>query len=374
VGAVALACAGVLGFSAASAQALSTPEVFLKELDPSNMPSGDWIPLAGASMHSVTGYEIGVRLQDTGTPGNRQRILVQMTSVPDGHPDQRDVYPLCFFQSGTAGQIVDIDERVLYEGDGTYSLAVTDSTGSDASTDCADGSTASGSFTASAPTSLRFVGHTVILPTSPPHAFDGLQIFPAPGAGETEVICARDPRRLSDGTLTGSLVFDRDLSGVEENPDRVHTGELFKKPGNWGCVGRSRGGGVSPGPWGAPTATQAVQAGVYSSWRLTSPRGPNVKLIGRLLPPESAGGILKVVIRNPYERSRPLRIRLRVRRGGKVVLRFRMPPVPDAGLGGVVAHLSFGGTRFAERRSSFYGFALRSFTGPGGRMTVELPS
>ena len=117
-----------------------------------------------------------------------------------------------------------------------------------------------------------------------------------------------------------------------------------------------------------------MQAGVYSSWRLTSPRGPNVKLIGRLLPPESAGGILKVVIRNPYERSRPLRIRLRVRRGGKVVLRFRMPPVPDAGLGGVVAHLSFGGTRFAERRSSFYGFALRSFTGPGGRMTVELPS
>jgi hypothetical protein len=144
------------------AQALSAPAVFLKQLDESNMPIGDWIPLAGAKLHSLGGYEVGVGLQDTGLPGNRQRILVQMTSVPDGHPDQSEIFSLCFPQSGTAGQIADTTERVSYEGDGTYSLSVTVSTGPDASTDCTTGATTTGSFTASAPTTVAFLGHLVI--------------------------------------------------------------------------------------------------------------------------------------------------------------------------------------------------------------------
>ena len=86
------------------------------------------------------------------------------------------------------------------------------------------------------------------------HRLGGL--FTTCGADTSScAIVVRPPyARLFGGTLTGSIVFDRDLVGVEENPNRTSTDELFKKPGNWACVGRSRGGGVAPGK----TCTEAV--------------------------------------------------------------------------------------------------------------------
>jgi hypothetical protein len=127
-----LAAAGAL-FAALlavpAAQALSAPEVFPQEEDASNQPVGNWIPLSGASMHSVNRYLIGVRLQDTGQPGNTQRINVLVNSVPSGSPKQPDVYSLiCPEVTGTAGQIVPASqngpEDVRYQGDGTYSISV----------------------------------------------------------------------------------------------------------------------------------------------------------------------------------------------------------------------------------------------------------
>src|SRR3954447_13564244 len=120
----------------APARAFAPPAVFLKELDGITRPSGPWIPLDGAHMRSVTGYELGVRLQSTGTADNRQRVLVHVNSVPDGHPDQQYVYSLCVFVTGRAGDIVRPDERVTYEGDGRYSVSVTVSTGPDESQGC----------------------------------------------------------------------------------------------------------------------------------------------------------------------------------------------------------------------------------------------
>jgi len=250
-----------------SARALSPPEVYLQELDASDVPAGGWVPLAGARMRSVNGYEIGVKLQDTGQPGNRQRILVRVTSVPDGHPDQREIYSLCFSRSGAAGEIAKLDQRVRYEGDGGYALAVTASTGSDASANCAVGPTTTGSFTANARTTASFVGRLLFLDWRERHPFSGLRILPPPGSGGTDVRCARDPRPAPDGSLTGSRVVDKRAAGAAFSPVRVDAESLFRAVGRWACVARGAGGGVIPGPWSAPTATQVVQMGFYGPAR-----------------------------------------------------------------------------------------------------------
>jgi hypothetical protein len=374
LGAFVLVCVGMLLLFASPAHALSPPEVFLQELDAGNMPTGGWIPLAGAGLHSVTGYEIGVRLQDTGASGNSQRILVQATSVPDGQPDQRNIYSLCFSHSGTAGQIVDIDERVLYEGDGSYSLSVTDSIGPDASAHCTAGATTSGSFTATAPTSLRFVGHMIISDPSAHHVFGGLQILATVGAGATDVVCARDPRPAADGTLAGSLVIHRQVAGTRESPSRTDAGALFRQPGNWACVGRGTGGGVVAGPWSAPTPTEVVQEGFYGAgWRLADTRGPTYRLIGHLIPPQSAGGILTVVLRQAGRHGHPVRIRTRIGRGGRATVNFRLPRLGPAGVAGFRVYVSFGGTRLAAARGSFLELGLEAFATAGGRVDVKFP-
>jgi len=377
LGPVALSALIAALFSAAPAQALSPPEVFLKEVDESNMPIGDWTALAGAKMHSVNGYEVGVKLQDTGQPGNRQRILVQMTSVPDGHPDQANIFSLCFPQSGTAGQIADTTERVSYEGEGAYSLSVTVSTGTDASTNCTAGATTSGSFTASAPTTVAFLGHLLIHDPSEHPRFGGLQIFPPLGAGGTDVLCARDPLTQPDGSLTGSLVTSERATGAQESPSRLGAEGLLTQTGRWACVARGVGGGVIPGPWSAPTATEVVQTGFYAAFgnmRLTDVRGPKYRFTDHVIPPQAAGGIFHVVIRRFGRRSKPIRLRTRIGRGGKLSLGFRLPPITATGppvrfLGSI----SFDGTQFAAARSSFFAFVIVATPTGHGRASIQFP-
>jgi len=358
------------------ARALSPPEVYLQELDASDIPAGGWIPLAGARMRSVNGYEVGVRLQDTGQPGNRQRILVRVTSVPDGHPDQREIYSLCFSRSGAAGEIAKLDQRVRYEGDGAYALAVTVSTGSDASANCAAGPTTTGSFTASAVTAARFVGRLLFLHWRDPSPFSGLRIVPPPGSGGTDVRCARDPRRAPDGSLAGSRVVDKMAAGAAFSPVRVDAESLFRAVGRWACVARGAGGGVIPGPWSAPTATQVVQMGFYGpgrgDMRLVDPRGPTYLITQRLDPP-TAGGILTVTFRRADRRAR-MRVRTRIRRGGLASIRFRLPRLRSGQPGtGYLASLSFAGTRFVAARRSFPDFSLVALRARGGRVDIHFP-
>src|SRR5215475_7192512 len=105
--------------------ALTAPQVYLKEVDESNQQIGNWLPI-GQVMHSVNRYEVGVAIQDTGQPGNTQRVLVQVTTEPDGQPQvQPEIYSLCLRVSGNPGQIVDTTEDIRYAGDGLYMLKVT---------------------------------------------------------------------------------------------------------------------------------------------------------------------------------------------------------------------------------------------------------
>jgi hypothetical protein len=372
--------AALLLAPAAGAATFNPPEVFLKELDASDMPMGNWVPLAGAQMHSVNGYEIGVRLQNTGASGNSQRILVQLTSVPNGRPDlQKNIYSLCIPQSGAAGEIVRPDQRVRYAGDGTYTLSVTVSTDiGDASAHCADepgAATTMGSFTASAPTSAHFEGHLLLSDPSAHHKFGGLVMFPAVGAGETEVICARDPRPAAGGTLTGSLTFDRDLVGSQENPSHTDAATLFPKPGRWACVARSVSAGVIPGPWSAPTATVTVQTGFYrpadGNTRLTDARGP-VYRMSLKLDPLTAGGRLTVELRRFGKPKQRTRIKLRIRRGGVAAFSFRLPRLgPNEFDAHYVEYLTFGGTQLVAARPAFGDVAIDAISTARGRVDLE---
>lgn len=348
--------------------------MFLKEVDESDIPIGGWIPLAGAQMHSVNGYEVGVKLQASGQP---QRILVQMTSVPDGHPDQANIFSLCIPQSGTPGQIADTTERVSFEGGGTYSLAVTVSTGPDESTNCTAGPSTSGSFTASAPTTVAFLGHLLIHDPSEHPRFGGLQIFPPVGAGGTDVLCARDPRTQPDGSLTGSLVTSQRATGAQESPSRLGAEGLLTQTGRWACVARGVGGGVIPGPWSAPTATEVVQTGFYAAFgnmRLTDVRGPKYRFTDRVIPSQAAGGIFHVVIRRFGRRSKPIRLRTRIGRDGKLSLGFRLPPITATGPPvRFIGSISFDGTRFAAARPSFFAFVIVATPTGHGRASIQFP-
>ena len=361
--------------SPAAAQGLTPPKVFLKELNSSNQLVGDWKPLAGARMHSVTGFEVGVRLQNTGQSGNSQRILVEMVSVPDGHPDQSQIYSLCFAVSGEPGKIASADERVLYEGDGTYRLAVTVSTGSDASTNCQAGSTSTGSFTARSPTRIAFLGHLLLVDPRNHPPFSGLQIVPPTGFGGTNWLCARDPQVTPSGRLTGSEVTRGGTAGAATRRMKIDSDNLFRSVGRWACVARAVGGGVKPGPWSRPTPTRVVQTGFYGAppggERLRDWKGPKYRLTLRL-GPHTAGGVLRVKLRR--RGSRPLKLRTKVGRHGIASIGFRLPRVKTIALAYFLGTISFGGTRFVAARRAFPEFAVQEVAAGGGRVDVEFTS
>jgi len=376
-GLAAAAGALIAALLAPAAQALSAPEVFLQEEDASNQPVGSWIALPGASMQSVNRYLIGVRLQDTGQPGNTQRINVRVNSVPSGSPIQPDVYSnICPEVTGAAGQIVPASqngpEDVGYQGDGTYSISVTatPAASGDIGTNCGSGPTTTAAFTASAPTGLRFVGHLVTADPNPHDPFGGIVVSPAFGAGGTDITCARDPRPAPDGTLTGSLVIHQGGNGYETPHWTMHAGNLFVQPGSYACVARSVGGGEQPGPWSAPTPTEDVQTGFYpqlGTWRLSHSHGPVFKLTGRVTSPLGARGSLSVVIKRADKHERVVRVRTRVGAGGAVSLRFRLPPSTYVAYPPTfVMSFSFGGTRWVAARPPFGVFELRLFAQQAG--------
>lgn len=100
--------------------------------------------------------------------------------------------------------------------------------------------------------------------------------MPAFATGGTDIRCALDPRPAPDGSLTGSRVLNRRGVGSQESPSRIDAGGLFPRAGVWACVARSVAGGVTPGPWSAPTATEIVQNSFFppadGGVRLVDPR------------------------------------------------------------------------------------------------------
>jgi hypothetical protein len=249
-------CASVLLASPAGA-AFTPPELFVR-LQPADThePASDWIPLATApQLNYMGGFQIGYRLQPTGVNGNFQTAALSITGVPDGQPTQPvNTPPYCVGKNGAVGTITAVGGEIQFEGDGTYSLAV--SLGDTIGTGCVGApATTAASFgvdvhVAPQLTGAPFAFRAKPLPGDP---FVGIRAADPPG-GFGDNSCALDPTVSPDGSVTGRRVVPDD-----PQPPR-QTVTTFPEPGNWACVGRGVVEGVNDSfersffatPWSAP--------------------------------------------------------------------------------------------------------------------------
>jgi hypothetical protein len=323
-----------LAANASGAAAYSAPELRVRELDVGDQQVGAWRPLAGAQLGSANGYELGVVLEKSG-----EHVLVELTSVPDGASiaDQREVYPtLCFTQSGTPGEVVDLDERIRYAGNGSYGVRMTVSDAQDASTGCTTSNAASnsGTFTVNAHTGLRRIGPApLVLNTLVRHPkFAGWAMHPPDLGGFPELVCATDAVVQPDGSLSGpvtkTIVGDRDPR-VSGEPYVASYQEL-PQPGLWTCVAHQyQGGGLVRPPWSAPTKPELVREVWYGLNRqaITDATGPRFTM-SALTDAYKAGATVKLRLFRSRCRKRPKQVgvaRARVGPTGKLRFRFKLP-------------------------------------------------
>ena len=334
---VAVALLGVvtaLAMGASVAVAYSTPDLRLRELDVSDQPVGDWLPLDGASLRSANGYELGVVLEKSG-----EHVLVEVTSVPPGASveDQREVYPtLCLAQTGTPGTVVDLDERIRYAGNGAYGVRMTVSDARDATTGCttANATSGSGTFTVNAQTAVRRIGiRPLVLNTlRAKQPFGGWAIDPPPLAGFPELVCATDAVRQSDGSLTGGVTktIPADKDPRVRGEPFVASYEDLPQPGVWSCVGHQfQGGGLVRPPWSAPTPPELIREVWYGLDKQTvaDATGPRFAMAA-ITDAYNAGATVKLRVFRSVCGKRLRRVavvRSRVRPSGRVRLGFKLP-------------------------------------------------
>jgi hypothetical protein len=323
----------VFALTASGAAAYSTPDLRLRELDVSDQPVGPWLTLPAAAVGSGNGYELGVVLEKSG-----EHVLVEVTSVPAGASiaDQREVYTLCFAQTGTPGEVVDLDERIRYAGNGSYGVRMTASDARDASTGCTTANAASGSgtFTVDAQTRLRRIGpHPLVLNTHLSHPkFGGWAIDPPALAGFPDLACATDAVGQPDGSITGpvtkTIPADRDPR-VPGEP-YVASYQDLPQPGVWTCVAHQvQGGGLVRPPWSAPTAPELIREVWYglNDRTVADATAPRFALTA-MTDAYKAGATVKLrLFRQPCgEKPRRVAVaRSRVQPGGKVKFSFGLP-------------------------------------------------
>jgi hypothetical protein len=324
VGALLIAAA-TLAASASGAAAYSTPELRLRELDPGDQQVGEWRPLADAELHSANGYELGVILEKSG-----QHVLVELTSVPAGASidDQREVYSLCFEQAGTPGDVVDLDQRIRYAGNGSYGVRMTVSDAQDASTGCttANATSGSGTFTVDAQTQVRRIGRSPLVLNT--HArrpkFAGWAIDPPDLAGFPRLLCATDAVL----PVVKTVVADRDRRVPGER--YVVSYEELPQPGVWTCVAEQfQGGGLVRPPPSAPTAPELVREVWYglNDPAIADASAPRFVINART-DAYKAGARVKLRLFRARCNKRPRHVavaRGRVRANGRFSLRFRLP-------------------------------------------------
>jgi hypothetical protein len=323
----------VLAGVASGAVAYSPPEMRLRELDVSDQQVGPWRPLPGAELASANGYQLGVVLEQSG-----QHVLVELTELPAGASaeDQRNVYHLCFEQTGTPGEVVDLDQRIRYAGDGSYGVRMTVSDAQDASTGCttANPASATGTFTVSTHTAVRRIGPRplVLNPFGGPRKFSGWAIDRPELGGFPELTCATNAVVQPDGSLAGTVERTFPASRDRRIPNEPYVVNYvdLEQPGVWTCVGRQyQGGGLIPPPWSAPTEPELVR----ELWA-----GLDDHVIADARPPRfamaataedyHAGARVKLRVFRARCGRKPKGVtatRSRVRSNGKVRFRFRLP-------------------------------------------------
>jgi hypothetical protein len=253
-------------FTAAPAGAFTQPELYvrLQRADITHEPASDWLPLAAApQLDYLGGFQIGYRLQPTGTPTNFQAAALSIEEVPDGQPTQpSNLPPYCVAKTGAAGTITPVGSEVQFEGNGRYSFSV--SVGTDTGTGCLSGPTTSASFTVDVHVAPEKVGDPFAFRATPlpGNPFVGLRAARPPG-GFADHSCALDATINPDGSVAGRKVVP------QAEPPR-ETVTIFPEPGMWTCVSRGVVEGVNESsestffgtPWSAP-----LNLAVYSDFR-----------------------------------------------------------------------------------------------------------
>jgi hypothetical protein len=243
-------------FAAAPAAAFTPPELYvrLQRADITHEPASDWIPLAAApQLDYIGGFQIGYRLQPTGTATNFQAAALSIAAVPDGQPTQpSNLPPYCVGKAGAAGTITPVGSELQFEGDGRYAFSV--SLGSDTGTGCLSGPTTAASFTVDVHVAPEKVGDPFAFRATPlpAGAFVGLRAARPPG-GFADNSCALDATVNPDGSVAGRQVVP------DSEPPR-ETVTTFPEPGMWTCVSRGVVDGVNESsestffgtPWSAP--------------------------------------------------------------------------------------------------------------------------
>jgi hypothetical protein len=321
--------------ASAPAAAYAPPEMRLRELDVSDQPVGPWLPLSGAQVRSANGYELGVVLEQSG-----EHVLVELTEVPDGASigDQREIYSLCFAYSGSPGEVVALDQRIRYAGNGTYGVRMTVSDAQDASTGCTTANPASstGTFAVDARTAVRRIGvrRLVLNTRARERRFGGWAVDPPELAGFPELLCALDAELQPDGSLDGPVTqtFAADRDRRVDGEPHVVSHENLPRPGMWTCAARQHlGGGLVRPPWSAPTEPELVREIWYGLDEHALPDAGAPRFVLRAATePYKAGATVKLRLLRARCNLRPRRVavaRSRVRSDGKVRFRFRLPPL-----------------------------------------------
>jgi hypothetical protein len=342
---IALAAAVLAVLMAAPAAAYAPPQMRVRELDVSDRPVGPWLALDGARLHSANGVELGVVLEKSG-----EHVLVEVTSVPPGTApaDQFEVYDICLDQTGTPGEVVDLDQRIRYAGNGSYGVRMTVSDSSDASSACrtANPSSAEGTFSFDARTTVRRIGVSPIVldATDQTPAFAGWAVDPPDLAHFPELRCALNAQVRPDSSLTGSVTKDLVASKdrrVRGQPYVADASEL-PRPGVWTCAGHQVFGGalVHP-PWSAPTEPELVREVWYG---LRDPvirdgRPRHARITARA-EPYYAGAKVSLRLRRSrcdHKLRTTTVAKSKISATGKLVFRFKLPSLRRFETGNIYA-------------------------------------
>jgi hypothetical protein len=347
---------GLLG-AAAPAGAFAPPELYvrLQRTDITHEPASDWMPLAAApQLDYIGGYQIGYRLQPTGTPTNFQAAALSIAAVPDGQPSQpSNVPPYCVAKTGPAGTITPVGSELQFEGNGRYSFSV--SVGPDTGSGCLSGPTTSASFTVDVHVAPEKVGDPLAFRATPlpGGTFVGLRAARPPG-GFADNSCAVDATINPDGSVAGRRVVPR-----SEPPRETIT--AFPEPGNWTCVSRGVVEGVDENfegvlfgtPWSAPLRFEVHSDFRRVQTRIVRPRSsrPVFDLTAEFRT-VSAGGkaTLKLVRfvrcrKSDYLFKKAGTYKATFNAGGHAKFRIKRPRTRP---GFYAARISFGGTHFVR--------------------------